>query len=290
MPCYRHLSLPALALFCLASITAQAEPVVVLAAGDIGQCGRPGAARTAALISREPQASILALGDLAYPSGRPQDFERCYAPHWGAFQSRTYPVPGNHEYVTPQATAYFEYFGERVGQPGRSWYAFDLGHWRAIALDSNLKEPAATEQLNWLRHELAASPQACVLAYWHHPRFSSGLHGDNAHMAEVWQVLAQAGASLALTGHDHAYERYQPLDGEGRPDPSRGLRGFVVGTGGAKLYPVRTHQDERSEAWFDADWAVLRLLLDDGAYRWSLLDTEGRLRDQGEGRCVARRR
>ena len=78
---------------------------------------------------------MLALGDLTYPRGRLAEFTGCYQATWGRFKARTYPAPGNHEYATPGAAGYFQYFGAQAG-PGH--YRFTLGSWQLYSLDSNL--------------------------------------------------------------------------------------------------------------------------------------------------------
>ncbi|MEW5943971.1 MAG: metallophosphoesterase [Pseudomonadota bacterium] len=258
---------------------------VLLAAGDIAQCGVPGAALTAALIEKTPGV-VLAVGDLAYPKGSSRDFERCFAPTWGKFKERILPAPGNHEYLTPGAAGYFEYFGNRAGEAGKSFYSVDLGQWHIVSLDSNIDAGPGSDQLRWLEQDLAESRHACVLAFWHHPRFSSGRHGNNAGMAAAWKALYERGASVVISGHDHNYERFAPLDATGRPDAARGIRSFVVGSGGAKLYDFGV-RDESSEAWNGSSWGVLKLSLYPDRYTWEFVPAgEGKFRDSGSGRCV----
>ncbi len=148
---------------CWVVSSVQAVSMTVYAVGDIGQCGH-GAARTAALIEQD-QAPVLAVGDLAYPRGSARDFARCYDPAWGRFKDRTYPVPGNHEYLTPGAAGYYDYFGPAAGERGKGWYGVNLGDWRVIGLNSNLYGDEAAVQIEWLRRDLAANRQRCVLAF-----------------------------------------------------------------------------------------------------------------------------
>src|SRR4051794_7723420 len=151
---------------------------VVIAAGDIANCGS-GAARTAPLLDAFSYATVLALGDNAYPYGTIEDYERCYAPTWGRAKARTKPTPGNHEYETAGAAGYFNYFGGVAGNPAEGWYSFDLGEWHVVSLNSNCGFvaggcAAGSPQERWLRADLALHPRTCTLAYWHHPLFSSG--------------------------------------------------------------------------------------------------------------------
>lgn len=264
---------------------ARAEPArVVYAAGDIAQCGLPGAALTAQLVT-ESDAHVLAVGDLAYPSGRDEDFANCYQPAWGRFKARTLPVPGNHEYKTANAAGYFAYFGEQARPFRGGYYSTDLGTWHLVALNSNIDIGPGSPQLKWLEDDLARNRRSCVLAFWHYPRFSSGRHGDNPAMQGLWEALLRHRVSLAISGHDHHYERFAPLNAAGQPDARHGMRAFVVGSGGARLYAMG-RPSAHSEKHAFAQWGVLRLELGDSRYGWKFLTTDGEVKDQGSGVCV----
>lgn len=262
------------------------EPVVVIAAGDIADCRTGGAEGTAALLD-ELEGTVLALGDLAYPRGRLSEFRSCYDPTWGRHKARTRPTPGNHEYRTPEAQGYFAYWGARAGPAGQGFYSFELGAWHIIALNSNLDASHGSAQEEWLRRDLAAARARCVLAFWHHPVFSSGKHGNDPRMLVAYRRLFEAGASVVLAGHDHVYERFHPHDPDGALDPQRGLRAFTVGTGGAPLYGFKTIQPN-SAFRFAADWGVLRLVLEPEGYAWAFISLDGRIIDRGRAACVAR--
>jgi len=279
-----HLSLAGLGLLAPA-LAVQAAPVqtppvqTVFAAGDIARCAHPdprwsGAADTAAVVAyglaADPNAVVLTLGDHTYPRGTAREFADCYDPTWGRFKDRTWPTPGNHEYYTKGALPYFAYFGARAGRPERSWYSLDLGSWRVISLDSNLAPAAHAAQLDWLREELKDNPRRCTLAFWHHPLYSSGGHGSVPTMRDAWALLHAAGAELVLSGHDHDYERFAPQDAHGKRDP-RGMRQFVVGTGGAFATPFLLFE-KHSETRDASRNAVLRLQLRDDGYDWELLE------------------
>jgi hypothetical protein len=212
---------------------------VLIAAGDIAACDREQDSATARLVEGI-RGTVVTLGDNAYEDGSAQDYERCYAPTWGAFYERTRPVPGNHEYRSRDAGPYFDYFGPAAGTPGEGWHAFDLGGWRIYALNSNCsfvgRCDAGSPQLEWLTADLAREPRRCTLAYWHHPLFSSGSHGESPWMRPIWQALYDAGADVVLSGHDHLYERFARQDPSGARDPQKGIRQFTVGTGGESLY------------------------------------------------------
>lgn len=279
---------------------AGAAGVTVYAAGDIADCrkvaaAQSGAARTAAVIesglAHDPAAIVLALGDLAYPAGTAAQFSDCYAPTWGRFKARTLPAPGNHEYYTKDATGYFDYFGSIAGPARRGYYSTDRGVWHLLSLDSNLKGAANDAQLGWLNADLAALRAAgakrCVLAFWHHPFYSSGGHGNNPHMQAIWQALLDARADIVLAGHDHDYERFAPQDSSGNADARNGIRSFVVGNGGATLTPLGPTK-RHSQAQDNATLGVLRLQLGAGTYDWAFLPVDGSApRDSGSGVCHA---
>ncbi len=253
--------------------------VTIYAAGDIADCRRlpaafTGAAQTAKLLApllaADSTAAVLSLGDNTYPSGRPDEFTGCYAPTWGRFQSRIHPSPGNHEYYTKGAPGYYGYFGPAAGSGQRGYYSINLGKWHVISLNSNLRDDEFLTQLAWLKDDLAQHKSLCALAYWHHPVYSSGGHGNNPFMAPVWKVLADAGADVVLASHDHNYERFAPQDGEGKLDRARGIRQFVVGTGGAQLTPILFLQPN-SEKSNNSTHGVLKMVLKDTGYEWEFL-------------------
>jgi hypothetical protein len=256
----------------------------MLAVGDIGMCGYREVAMTADLVDGMPGVLAL-LGDLAYPNGRMRDFLECFHPAWGRHVHRSRPVPGNHEYYSenPTAQPYFDYFGAKAGVPGEGYYTYEAGEWLVLALNSNVPTGEGSPQVQWVRSVLATSRQRCAIAYWHHPRFSSGRSGDNGFMKTMWSVLDEAGVDVVLAGHDHSYERMAPQDADGRSHP-QGMRQFVVGTGGAYLYEfpnVKANSEVRGVAH-----GVLRLTLRSDAYDWEFVPIPGQaFSDSGTGQC-----
>ncbi len=273
------------------SLPGQAK--VLLAAGDIADCrhlpaAQSGAEKTAKLVERElakdAAASVLTLGDNTYPVGLPHEFSNCYAPTWGRFKARTLPAAGNHDYYTAGAPGYYGYFGSQAGPAAKGYYTTSAGSWKLIALNSALRGEAFAAQLAWLKTELAASTSICTLAFFHHPPFSSGGHGNIAFMQPVWRALTDGSVDVVLAAHDHHYERFAPMDGEGQVVP-RGARQFVVGTGGATFSWLRLPLTS-TEARNNDTLGVLKLALRDGGYSWEFLAAmPTTFTDQGEGLC-----
>lgn len=270
-----------------APAAAPPDSVTVLAAGDIAQCPPIGATLTAQLLDQY-SALVLAVGDLVYPYGEPKGFRNCYGPTWGRHKERTYPVPGNHEYVKGAAIGYFQYWKDRATPVGKSYYSFDLASWHVVALDSNLNAEAASEQERWLRADLARSQSRCILGFWHHTIFSSGWHGQIPETLPLFQAMYDAGATIVITGHDHHYERFAPQNPDGRADNGRGIRAFVVGTGGAKLHDI-AFRKPNSETYNSETWGVLKLTLRTDSYDWEFIPAvRTEFHDAGHGVCVDR--
>ncbi len=267
--------------------------LAVAAAGDVA-CdpeapARPGEcadADTARLL--EGADLVLMLGDGQYPDGALERYQKGYGRTWGGYRDRTRPVPGNHEYGTPGARGYFAYFGELAGPPGLGYYAFEAGGWLFLALNSNCWAVGGcgpeSPQHRWLEERLAASRARCVLAYWHHPLFTAGRYTGYEPVRPWWELLSRHGAAVVLTAHDHNYQRFPPLDEHGRPSV-RGVRQFVVGTGGRNLYRARRHGPVQPEALRDDRFGVLRLQLLPGRYRWAFTATDGAVLDSGAAAC-----
>jgi len=258
---------------------------VLVGAGDIARCGTAGDEHTAGLLDAIP-GTVFTTGDNAYPDGTAANYAECYEPTWGRHKSRTRPTPGNHDYHTTDAQAYFEYFGDAAGSDRTGYYSYDLGEWHVISLNSEIDMDAGSPQEQWLRADLAAHPRACTVAYWHEPRFSSGEnHGSSTDPRALWRALYEYGVELVLNGHEHLYERFAPQTPEGALDQEGGIRQFTVGTGGAPLYRFSTPLPN-SEARNDQAWGVLKLSLYPGRYSWEFVPVPGAtFTDSGETSC-----
>jgi hypothetical protein len=267
---------------CLSGPDDRAAAAVLVGAGDIAYCG-PDEAATAQLLD-SIGGTVFTAGDNAYVDGTALEFQTCYEPSWGRHKARTRPAPGNHDYNTPGATGYYAYFGDRAGASGVGYYSYPLGDWHVISLNSNIDMSSGSAQEQWLRAELAAHPARCVLAYWHHPRFSSGLHGSDAASQPLWQALYDANADVVIAGHDHTYERFAPQTPLGDADDARGIRQFVAGTGGAGLYDFRVIAPN-SEFRQNTAHGVLKLMLAPDGYSWEFISTARDVLDAGSSAC-----
>jgi hypothetical protein len=271
---------------------AQTGDPVLVAAGDIANCNRTQDELTAQLLDGIA-GTVVTLGDNAYPDGTLTQFTDCYGPNWGRFKDRTRPAPGNHDYHTPGAEGYYTYFGAAASPLDtnctsncRGYYSYNLGTWHIIALNSEIPYGAGSAQEQWLRADLAANQRTCTLAYWHRPRFSSGRYGNNTSLIPLWQALYDYGADIVLNGHNHAYERFALQSPTGQADPSRGIREFVVGTGGAGLYTYPITTPVNSEVRSDT-WGVLKLTLHSTSYDWQFIPIAGQtFADAGSANCV----
>ncbi|MDQ3879892.1 MAG: DNRLRE domain-containing protein [Chloroflexota bacterium] len=276
------------------------DPVIV-AAGDIacdpldpafnaglGTGSACQQAAVASLAAAEHPDAVLTLGDTQYDDGLLTAFNASYGPSWGSLLSLTRPVPGNHDYHTVGALGYYGYFGAAAGDPAKGYYSYELGTWHVVALNSNCSSvggcAAGSPQEAWLRADLQAHPTSCILAYWHHPRFSSGPHGSDASAQALWQALYDAHADVVLSGHDHDYERFAPMDAFGTRDQWFGIRQFVVGTGGKSHYAV-TGVAPNSEVRDGSTFGVLRMTLRTGSYSWEFRPLGGTLADAGSAGC-----
>jgi len=286
----------------LAAPAVRAADPVVAAAGDIacdpddgdfnggtGTATRCRQRATSDLLVEAGYDAVLLLGDNQYEDGALAKYEASFAPTWGRLGPLLRPAPGNHEYVTPGAAGYFDYFGPAAGDRARGYYSYELGTWHVVVLNSSCDAIGGcgpgSPQLQWLVQDLAAHRQACTLAYWHHPRFSSGLHGDDPAYDAFWQALYQAGADLVLAGHDHDYERFAPQDPSGRADPEHGIRELVAGTGGRETRPFTTVRPN-SEVRNAQDLGVVELRLRTDGYDWRFIPAAGgTFSDSGSTGC-----
>lgn len=266
---------------------AQATDPVLVGAGDIAVCRATGDEATARILDRI-EGTVFTLGDNVYLNGTAEEFQTCFQESWGRHKARIRPVPGNHDYNTPNATGYYAYFGEAAGDPTKGYYSYDLGAWHIVVLNSEVDTELNSAQAQWLREDLAAHPALCTVAMMHRPLFSSGPHGRDGSGEKsrpLWEVLYENNVDLILNGHEHTYERFAPQNPQGEPDVARGIRQIVVGTGGAVPYPFGEPKPN-SEKRIAGPFGVLKLTLHETAYDWNFVSVAPLLfGDRGTGEC-----
>jgi hypothetical protein len=225
---------------------------------------------------------VFLAGDLAYPQGSAASFRDCFEPVWGHARDRWHPVPGNHEYESPNAAPYFQYFGPAAGPPGLGYYRLMLGEWLVLMLNSEAPASAGSMQYEFVREQLQARPTRCQMAIWHRPLFSSGQNGPWPAMRDMWRLLDSNEVDVVVSGHEHSYERFSRQDADGRLDEN-GIRQFTVGTGGAALYPflqVAPNSGARISVH-----GIIRFALRPDSYDWEFVDTTNTIADNGFTAC-----
>jgi len=286
-----------------APVVALSGASVMIGVGDIASCSSRLSIGTALLVDSVLRADSIAkvdnavftLGDNVYTSGTTAQFDECFTPTWGDPKKRIiknlHPTPGNHEYYTPDADPYYKYFGPSAGVVGKGYYSYDVGAWHVIVVNSEIivnpsfPDAARREQMDWVDKDLKAHKKLCTIAYWHHPRFSSGWHGSDRKLAPIWRLLYDNDVDLVLGGHDHDYERFRPVTPDGVPDSTRGITQIVAGTGGEELRGFKSPINPNSLYRIEGRAGVLLLTLGATEYRSAFVEIGGRVWDQSGGKC-----
>jgi len=275
-------------------IVPSSDARVFVGAGDIAECPTQADEATAALldeiVAEHPDAAVYTTGDNAYQGGSYREYLTCYEPSWGRHKDRTRPAVGNHDFKPTKAEGYHEYWGEAGGPFDLYYYSYDLGGWHIVVLNSECHRVGCEfgsddgEQVEWLEADLEASSARCTIAIWHAPRWSSGRYANDPEYDTFWRVLYDGGAEIVLNGHEHLYERFEPMSPDGGIDDARGIRQFTVGTGGGNL---RGFQDiQPTSAARGSEHGVLRLDLRSDGYDWRFVAVEGaELTDAGSANC-----
>jgi hypothetical protein len=275
-----------------ADVSIPSNSVVLMGAGNIGDCGSQNDNRTAALIAQVPDAVVFTLGDNAFENGTDSDYVNCYGPSWGQLKARTHPTLGNHDYNMGNADGAFDYYGAAAGTRGKGYYSYDIGAWHVIVLNDNLPYvsfQAGSDQATWLANDLAANTKRCTIAMWHVPLYqSSNSQGGltNSERKTLWQALYAAGVEIVLNAQPHHYERMKPMNPDGSVDQSNGIREFIVGTGGGQGTALPTLEVHSNSEVRGAAFGVLKLTLQDGSYDWTFVPVPGAsFSDAGSGTC-----
>lgn len=284
-------------------------PFSVLAAGDVASCagrgylsrmdrnlryavGLPrakavpnkGMIETTAILEQYPETTVLALGDLVYRRGEAVGFEDCYDPYWGAAWARTWPTPGNHEYQSPFAYAYYDYWQDRAGPDRNGYYALKAGNWLILSLNSEIDASPGSAQAEWVKEVLAAHTDSCTAAYFHKPAYSSVARSRTDDARVLFRLVAEAGVRFVLHGHNHFYERTVPLNADGKPTKD-GTIAFVVGAGG-KSTRGNIEPAAFSERLIAGTTGMLKLTFKDKAASWTYLTGSGSTEtDSGTIQC-----
>ncbi len=279
------------------AVAGGSDPVLI-GAGDIAGCGSSTKDdATAAILASNPAATVFTLGDNAYDNGTATEYANCYDPTWGAHKSRTRPTIADHDLGSGTPQPYLNYFatqlapyGPTATDPTKMYYSYNLGAWHVVHLNAVCFyytpgcDPAAQEA--WLRADLAANANVCTAIMMSSPRFSSGsVHGNNFDMQGYWSAAYEGGADIVLSGDDHIYERFAPMNASGAADATYGVRQFIVGTGGYSLYPLGTTQPN-SQFRDNQHFGVIKLTLHASGYDWTFLPIDGLPAvDQGTATC-----
>jgi hypothetical protein len=271
------------------TITSTPGGFVFVGAGDIADCSRVQDELTAQLLDNIP-GSVFTIGDNAYPGGTASSYTNCYDPTWGRHKSRTRPAVGDNDYQTQGASGYFGYFGAAAGDPAKGYYSYDVGSWHVITLNSNCSEVGGCDpsspQGQWLQTDLAANTNSCILAIHHEPLFSS--NGGDLDLRDFWVPLYAAGAEIVLSGHRHNYERFAEQNPDGVLEPGRGIRQFVVGTGGASLSSFDQGAAPNSQIRDAGSYGVLKFTLYEDSFDWEFVPIAGQtFTDSGSAQCVS---
>lgn len=289
------IALTVVAIFSVVGV-ADADDPTIAAVGDIAcptaspvtptKCRQAAVAKA---IAKSRPDSVWLLGDIQYPYGSLADFNSSFDPTFRQFKSVWRPTPGNHEYYSPGASGYYDYFGKAAGPNRRGYYSFNLGKWHIVSLNTNcdvIDCSATSPQAKWLSRDLNRHPRLCTAAFFHHPLYRSGIEpGNNEAFARpFWKILQGHRAEVALTGHVHNFEAFMRQDANGKRDRARGIAEFVVGTGGKNAYPFASIQPNSFVRKTDV-FGFLSMDLHARSYSWRFIDEKSKSRASGSSRC-----
>jgi hypothetical protein len=272
--------------------TAARPGLVVWTVGDLCDDDNdvPGCETVADLVAADPTASyFVPLGDNQYQNGSLSNYEAYYHPKVGAkLNAITKPIPGNHEYVTPEAAGYYDYFGVKAGDPDKGYYSVSSDGWRLIFLNSRCRAfddgcDYTSAQAEWLDDQLQG-PETCEIVFTHYPPISDGEYAPGIlRMGGFWRHAQQNHAELFISGHDHGYQRFAPR-GAAFTEDADGVTPVVVGTGGKSLYDFSPIN--RSEYRQDTKFGALRLSLTPTGYSGEFVNINGTTMDSFSGSCL----
>lgn len=260
------------------------DAVPLNAISDIASCGSDGDEAVGALLDTL-DGWVISPGDNSQHEGSAEYYQNCYEPNFGRHKWRLFPVPGNHDMFQQSLDGYYAYFGANAGNYGEGYYALDYGSWRIIALNSMSDLQPGSTQYSWLANQLAANTRLCTLVFVHHPRFHSGVGNLSRRVRAAFELMYDANVDVLVSGDAHHYERFAPMNPQGRLDVERGIRQFVVGTGGASHTPLNRAWST-TEARDNTTFGVTRFMLGNSEYSWQFIPASGgTFTDHGAWKC-----
>ncbi len=261
------------------------QSLIMAAVGD-GASGESNAKLVTQMIDGWNPDVFLYLGDV-YDKGTYPEFYNWYGQpnvDYGLFRDVTNPAIGNHEYENGAAPGYFQYWNNVP-----NYYSYNAGGWHFIALNStneyNQRAPTSP-QYQWLVDDLNSNNTPCSLAYFHHPVLSVGPQDDTPEMFGMWSLLAQAGVDMVLTGHDHSYQRWKPLDADLNLSAG-GTTHFVNGAGGHGVQGAVRSDDRLAVMYGNPanSYGAMYFKLNPNGAEYRYYNTAGQLLDQGIVPC-----
>ena len=264
---------------------------VVMAVGDlVSSASNRNSIAVRDVVKAQSPTQVLMLGDYQYTYGSMSAIlggaDKIWGPKPGGLWPLIKPTAGpTHDITSCTESDYNAYWGVAGMQP----YSFDLGAWHVISLPSAAYRYGCNTAavLTWLKSDLAAHRNVCTLAFWHEPYWTraTSTHGRETSLKPWVQALYDAGADVILSGHQHDYQRFAPQNPSDGLDSARGIREFVVGSGGIGFYPF-TGSAPNVEASDAATYGALKLTLNPTGYDWAFLRAAGgSFTDSGTTAC-----
>ena len=258
-----------------------ANSAVLVGAGNIARCDRTNDEATANILDGI-SGTVFTAGDGVLAVNGVIDYTSCYGPSWGRHLARTRPVFGSQDTWSP--ATYYNYFGAAAGPVNKGYYSYELSGWHIVVLNSAISMAGGSAQETWLKADLNANTQPCIMAMWHHPRFTSAAAVDATSLT-VWNDLFAKHADVVVNAHYGVYERFNLQNPNGGVDLAHGMREFVIGTGGISLDGFGTIL-ANSEVRQNTTYGVLKFTLSSGAYSWQFVPVAGKtFTDSGSGTC-----
>ena len=203
-------------------------------------------------IAAEKPALLIHTGDLVYPMGSFEYYQRNYFNYYAATMGSVpfFPAPGNHDYDIPNAIPYLAIHSvptESVPPSDRGrYYSYDCGdvHFVSIVAHQSLERAVNADgpMLRWLDNDLRSTRQFWRVVYFHYPPYATGQNVNDPQSLWVRQymvpILENNGVQLVFSGHEHSYQRSVPIRKSSFVAPGLGTNYFTSGGGGAILYPV----------------------------------------------------